>query len=61
MFEALNRSDDPGLPSLRADRLVLAMRDAQIARLPRSGPRYVEAAIGWFVIGLLVWLALIAL
>jgi hypothetical protein len=60
MLEAFRNNDDPGIFPLRADRLALAMRDAQIARRPRSRIRYINAGIGWLMIGLFVWFALIA-
>jgi hypothetical protein len=62
MPDAFRRENDPGLPPLRTDRLALAMRDMQIRGQPyRCALDYIGAAIGWAVIVLLVWLALVVL
>lgn len=54
-FDFTRRDDDPGLLSRR----LLSLSVEEVPR--RRNPwRYADAAIGWTVIGLLVWLALIS-
>jgi hypothetical protein len=67
MFEGARTTEDPGLATLglatlRADRLVLSMRETQVKRgRTNTSASYIDAAIGWIVIAAMVWIALVVL
>lgn len=58
MLDAFHTPSDPGIHAIR---LAAGRSIEATTRRKRPAKRYVEAAFGWFVIGLLCWLALVAL